>query len=195
MHDKHICTSNLRDDLTRLYELSVKWKMCFNSDRTKPAEEVIFTNKNSTTYEIVTFASANVEHVFYHKHRDFVLDSKMNYLKRLDEKIAEANQGIDVIKRLYNYLPRKVLLQICISYIRSNLDYCDVMYHKPSYDDFYCACYSERAKTDPVNTNAQFNDKIEAVQYNAALAITGCVRGTSREKLYSELGLTSLYDR
>ena len=50
-------------------------------------------------------------------------------------------------------------------------------------------------KTDPVNTNAQFNDKIEAVQYNAALAITGCVRGTSREKLYSELGLTSLYDR
>ena len=46
-----------------------------------------------------------------------------------------------------------------------------------------------------MNTNAQFNDKIEAVQYNAAVAITGCVRGTSREKLYSELGTTSLYDR
>ena len=69
------------------------------------------------------------------------------------------------------------------------------MYHKPSYDGFYCACYSERAKTDPVNTNAQFNDKIEAVQYNAALAISGCVCGTSREKIYSKLGLTSLYDR
>ena len=103
--------------------------------------------------------------------------------------------GIGVIKRLYNYLPRKVLLQIYTSDIRPNLDYCDVIYHKPSYDDFYCACYSERAKTDPVNINVQFNDKIEALQYNAALAITGCVRGTSREKLYSELGLTSLYDR
>ena len=107
----------------------------------------------------------------------------MNYSKHLDEKIAKANQGIGVIKHLYNYLPRKVLLQIYISYIRPNLDYCDVIYHKPSYDDFNCACYSERAKTGPVNTNAQFNDNIEAVQYNAVLAITGCVRGTSREKL------------
>ena len=102
MHDKHICTSNLRDDFSRLYEWSVKWKMCLNPDRTKPAEEVIFTNKNSTTYEIVTFASANVEPVFYHKHLGFVLDSKMNYSKHLDENIAKANQGIGVIKRLYN---------------------------------------------------------------------------------------------
>ena len=37
--------------------------------------------------------------------------------------------------------------------------------------------------------------KIESVQYNASLAITGCFRGTSRDKLYSELGLESLADR
>ena len=29
MHDKHICTSNLRDALRRLYEWSVQWKICF----------------------------------------------------------------------------------------------------------------------------------------------------------------------
>ena len=28
---------------------------------------------------------------------------------------------------------------------------------------------------------------IESVQYNAALAITGAIRGSSREKLYREL--------
>ena len=33
---------------------------------------------------------------------------------------------------------------------------------------------------------------MESVQYNAALAITGAIRGTSREKLYQELGLESL---
>ena len=38
-------------------------------------------------------------------------------------------------------------------------------------------------------------DKLESVQYNAALAITGCIRGTSKEKLYNELGIMSLYDR
>ena len=33
------------------------------------------------------------------------------------------------------------------------------------------------------------------MQYNAALAITGAIRGTSREKLYQELGLESLQKR
>ena len=36
---------------------------------------------------------------------------------------------------------------------------------------------------------------IETVQYNAALAITGAIPGTSREKLYKELGFESLHDR
>ena len=36
---------------------------------------------------------------------------------------------------------------------------------------------------------------IESLQYNAALAITGAIRGTSSEKLYQELGLESLHDR
>ena len=34
--------------------------------------------------------------------------------------------------------------------------------------------------------------KLESIQYNACLAITGTIRGTSKEKLYQELGLESL---
>ena len=40
--------------------------------------------------------------------------------------------------------------------------------------------------------NASFHQKLELLQYNACLAITGAIRGTSREKLYEELGLESL---
>ena len=36
---------------------------------------------------------------------------------------------------------------------------------------------------------------IESVLYNAALAITSTIRGSSREKLYQEPGLESLHDR
>ena len=36
---------------------------------------------------------------------------------------------------------------------------------------------------------------MESIQYNAALAITGAIRGSSREKLYQELGLESLQQR
>ena len=38
-------------------------------------------------------------------------------------------------------------------------------------------------------------EKLERVQYNDALSITGTWRGTNRSKLYEELGLESLNDR
>ena len=37
--------------------------------------------------------------------------------------------------------------------------------------------------------------KIEAVQYKAALAITGAIQGTSRDKIYQELAFESLKSR
>ena len=43
--------------------------------------------------------------------------------------------------------------------------------------------------------NESFSSKIERVQYNASLAITGAIKGTSQEKLYQELGLESLRSR
>ena len=43
--------------------------------------------------------------------------------------------------------------------------------------------------------NESFCEKLESVQYEAALSITGAIQGTSREKIYQELGLESLKSR
>ena len=43
--------------------------------------------------------------------------------------------------------------------------------------------------------NELVSRKIERVQYNMSLAITGAVRGISQEKLYQELGLKSIRTR
>ena len=72
-------------------------------------------------------------------------------------------------------LPRFSLLTKYKSYVRPHLDYDDVVYDQPN--------------------NSCLSDKIENVQYNAALAITGAIKGTSKEKLCQELGLESLKDR
>ena len=40
--------------------------------------------------------------------------------------------------------------------------------------------------------NESVCEKLEYVQYKVALAITGAIQGTSREKIYKELGLESL---
>ena len=72
-------------------------------------------------------------------------------------------------------MPRKTLLSIYKSYIRPHLDSADVIYDQPQ--------------------NMSFSDRLESVQYNACLAITGAIKGTSRERLYQELGLETLRDR
>lgn len=105
------------------------------------------------------------------------------------------NRGIGFLRKARDYLPRKALLQIYKAHIRSHLDYCDIIYHKPVFTEFSKAYFTERASTDPIHLNESFSNRIENVQYRSALAITGCIKGTSRERLYNELGLESLSDR
>ena len=77
-----------------------------------------------------------------------------------------------MIRKLQPVIPRAALLTIYKSFVRPHLDYGDVIYDRAF--------------------NESFQNKLESVQYNAALAITGAIRGSSREKLYQELGLESL---
>ena len=77
-----------------------------------------------------------------------------------------------MLSKNYNVLPCRALLTIYKCFIRPNLDYGDFIYDQPN--------------------NGSFCSKIESVQYNAALTITGTIRGTSQTKLYRELGLESL---
>ena len=62
------------------------------------------------------------------------------------------------------------------------------MYIKPTYLDYADVIY------DQPNNN-KLCDQIESVQYRACLAITGCIKGTSKEKLFQELGLETLRKR
>ena len=69
--------------------------------------------------------------------------------------------------------------------VRSHLDYCDIIYHEPL-----------KVHQPPLGvTLTALMEKIEGVQYQAALAITGTWKGSSRTKLYEELGWESLSDR
>ena len=43
--------------------------------------------------------------------------------------------------------------------------------------------------------NMSFQQKMETIQYNTPLAITGAIRGSFREKLYQEIGLETLQQR
>ena len=58
-----------------------------------------------------------------HKHLGMILDTKLNFMCHLSEKISKANKGIGIIKRLYDTPPRATLVNIYKTFVRPHLDY------------------------------------------------------------------------
>ena len=100
------------------------------------------------------------------------LDEKLNYNTHIKEKLSKVYKGIGLLRNLSNKLPRQAFVTVYKAFIRPHLDYGDIVSGKPNNDTFI--------------------NKIEKAQYDAALTITGAIRGTSREKLYADLGIESL---
>ena len=148
--------------------------MLFNPDASKQAQEVVFSRK-ILTIMTSSFSNMLINSKNTQKHLGLYLDTKLNFSEHINEKIKKAVRGISVIKNLNVTSSYSSLLTIYKSFIRPHLDYGDVIYDQPN--------------------NNRLSEKIESIQYNAALAITGAITETSREKLYQKLGLESLKDR
>ena len=97
---------------------------------------------------------------------------RSKFKEHLKEKIFKAYKGIVVLRKLQNTILRNSLLTIYKSFIHPHLDYGGITYHQPN--------------------NGSFCQKIESVQYQAALEITSAIHGTSLTKLYNELGTESM---
>ena len=104
-----------------------------------------------------------------------MLDEKLNFSEHINEKPIKVTKSINLLRKLNLTLPCSSLLIIYKSFIRPRLDYGDIVYDQPN--------------------NSYLSEKIESLQYNAALAITSAIKGSSKEKLYQELGFESLKDR
>ena len=172
VHDPSKSAKLLSDDLQKISDWAFKWKMLFNPDVTKQAQEEIFSHKsNKTDHPVVYFNEAPVAKASSQKHPGMHLDEKLNFNTHVKEKTAKANKGIGIIRKLSHLLPRESLITIYKSFVRPYIDPGDIIYDQPN--------------------NEHFCNMIERVQYNVPLAITDGIEGTS-QKNYNELGLESL---
>ena len=138
--------------------------MSFNPDPTKQAQEVISSRKIKKPPHIpLNFNNTNVKQTVFQKHLGVILDSELSFDEYLKTIFSKASKTIGLIRKLRNSLPRPSLMTLYKSFIRPNLDYRDIIYDQPF--------------------NKFFQNKIEIIQYNACLAITGAIRGTSKERL------------
>ena len=174
-HNLNTFTNNLNEDLKKINDWATQWKMSFNPEPTKQAQEVIFSRKIKKPLHIpLNFDDTNVKQTGFQKHLGLILDSQLSFEEHLKTIFSKANKTIGLIRKLRNSLPRASLMTY-IYFIRPHLDYGDIAYDQPF--------------------NNSFQNKIESIQYNACLTTTGAIRGTSKERLYEELDLESLQHR
>ena len=150
-----------------------QWKINFSPDPTKQAHEVIFRSKTKEIYHRpLVFNNTNVSQSSSQKHLGVILDSKLIFDEHLKMVSLKISKTLELLRKSHNLLPRSALVTIYKAFVRPYLDCGDIFY-----DQAY---------------NMSFHDKLESMQYNACLAITGAIRGNCKEKLYQELGLESL---
>ena len=147
--------------------------MNFNPDPTKQAHEVIFSRKaKEINHPPLVFNNTSVSQLSSQKHLGVILDSKLIFDEHLKMVSLKISKTLGLLRKLHNLLPSSALITIYKAFVRRCLDYGDILY-----DQAY---------------NMSFHHKLESIQYNACLAITGAIRGTTKETLYQELGLESL---
>ena len=183
--DPIISANYLNHNLKIIYESAYQWKLEFNPDPSKQATELLFScKKSSPNHPPLFFNGTPVTSVKKHIHLGLIFDSKLSFDKHVDEKIIKAKKGIVIIKHLSKFLPLKTLDQMYKTLVRPHLDYCDIIYHIPPINSPYTLGI----------TLPSLMEKVERIQYQAAFAITGTWQGSSRNKLYEELGWESLSD-
>ena len=172
----NLSATNLNSALSKINAWTNQWKTTCNPDPKKQAQEVIFSRKiRKTSHPPLTFNNNSVKQVQFQKHMGVYLDSRLDFREYLQNMFKKINKTISLLRKLQNNLPRAPLVTIYKSFVRPHLDYGDILYDQ--------------------TFNNSFHERLESIQYNAALAITGAIRGSSREKLYQELGFVSLQQR
>ena len=94
---------------------------------------------------------------------------KLYFTNYFNNTINTTLKSIGLLRKLSIQLPRQIFLTIYKSFTRPLLDCGDVIYD--------------------LSLNDSLSNRIETVQYKSALAITGAIQGSSREKIYQDLRL------
>ena len=94
IRNKHLSAQNLNEDLNKINHWAFQWKMSFNPDPSKQAQEVIFSRKlQKSVYPPLHFNNIAVTQSTTQKHLGMLLDVKLDfqgYLKNIYRKVNKA---------------------------------------------------------------------------------------------------------
>ena len=131
--DKLNSSNKLNEDLSQISQWAYQWKMSFNPDVSKQAQEVIFSRKkNIGNHPAVFFNNLPINRKSTQKHLGLLLDVKLNFSEHINGKLKKVTKSINLLRKLNLTLPRSSLLIIYKSFIRPYLGYGDIVYDQPN---------------------------------------------------------------
>ena len=96
-----------------IHNWAFQWKMNFNPDPTKQAQEVISSCKTKKLpHPPLVFNNTNVTQSIYQKHLGIILDSKLTFENHINIVATKINKNIGLLSKLQNLLPRTALIKI-----------------------------------------------------------------------------------
>ena len=120
--------NSLNSDLMKINDW-FQWKIRFNPDPKKQAQEVIFSRKtNKIGHPRLYFNQNLVKLTSTHKHLGMVLDTKLDFSFHLKNAKNNVNETKGLIRKLQNPLHKTPLITFFKSFIRPHLDHGDMIY-------------------------------------------------------------------
>ena len=111
--NKNNSASQLNNDLNKVSDWAYTWKMSFNPDPSKQAQEVIFSRKcTKEDHPPIYFSDTPVTQTTAQKHIGMYLDKKLNYNIHIKQKFGKFYKLIELLRNLSNKRPRQALVTI-----------------------------------------------------------------------------------
>ena len=165
-------TSNiLNNDLKKIAEWSIKWKVIFNADKSK---QVIFSRNDIINSPPIILNNEPIERVSTHKHLGVTLSQNLDWSTHIHNVCLKANRKLSVLRRV-KLLTRATLDVLYKVTVRSVIDYGLPLF------------YNSLKITDKA--------RLDKVQYTAGKIVTGALNLTSKHKLDEDLAWENIQTR
>ena len=93
--DKNESANIVNNDLLQISKWAYNWKVLFNPDPNKPAQEVLFSRKNKVqVHPTINLNNTQVERTSYQNHLGILHDEKLNFKQHIDSVIPKINKDL-----------------------------------------------------------------------------------------------------
>ena len=115
--DTNLSANALNNDLIKVNNWTYRWKMSFNPDPLKKAQEVSFSRKiKKPNHPVLILRYYHIIQTPYQKHFGLILDEKLNFGEHLRYIANKVNTSIGLLRKLQKCLSSVISYYIQVLY-------------------------------------------------------------------------------